>query len=40
MPNKNSLEAIKKGTASKVETIGNENLLATTVSDIRLRLSS
>ena len=36
MPSKNSLEAVKKAQTSKIETISNTNLLATTVSDIRL----
>ena len=34
MLNRNSLEAVKKVQPSKVETIGNASLLATTVSDI------
>ena len=39
MPTKSSLESVKRAQPSKVETIGNANLLATTVSDIGLQPS-
>ena len=39
IPNKSSLEAVKRVQPSEVETIGNANLLATTVSDIVLQPS-